>query len=83
MGSQGVPGVDLAPILAGLGSHFRCILGLIFVFFLWLSLLQNCYKSAARMLDSRFAARLPACPPAPALQDHCCKSAAWLLQGLL
>ena len=35
------------------------------------------------MLDSRFAARLPARPPAPTLQDHCCKIAAWLLQGLL
>ena len=28
-----VPGVDLAPILAGLGSDFRCILGLMFVLF--------------------------------------------------
>ena len=27
-----VPGVDLAPILAGLGSHVRRILGLILVF---------------------------------------------------
>ena len=53
------------------------------VFVLWLSLLQNCCKSAARMLDSRFAARLPARPPAPTLQDNCCKIAAWLLQGLL
>ena len=53
------------------------------VFALWLSLLQDCCKSAARMLDSRFAARLPARPPAPTLQDHCCKIAAWLLQGLL
>ena len=35
------------------------------------------------MLDSRFAARLPARPPAPTLQDNCCKIAAWLLQGLL
>ena len=33
-----VPGVDLAPILAGLGSHSRCILGLIFVFFFMVEL---------------------------------------------
>ena len=58
-----VPGVDLAPILGGLGGRFRCILGLIFVFCcLWLSLLQNYCEGAARMLDSRFAARLPARP---------------------
>ena len=35
------------------------------------------------MLDSRFTARLAACPPAPTLQDNCCKIAAWSLQGLL
>ena len=48
-----------------------------------IALLQDFCKSAARMFDSRLAARLPARPPAPTLQDHCCKSAAWLLQGLL
>ena len=35
------------------------------------------------MRNSSLAARLPARPPAPTLQDNCCKIAAWLLQGLL
>ena len=49
-------------------------------FVLWLSLLQNCCKSAARMLDSRFAARLPARPRprfkiiAARLLHGCCKA---------
>ena len=50
------------------------------VIFVWLSLLQNCCKSAARMLDSRFAARLPARPRprfkiiAARLLHGCCKA---------
>ena len=50
------------------------------VFALWLSLLQDCCKSAARMLDSRFAARLPARPRprfkiiAARLLHGCCKA---------
>ena len=43
------PGVDLAFILVGLGSHFRCIWGLIFVFFmakLAAKLLWECCQNA-------------------------------------